>query len=71
MMMESVLVEFGIAANSFNFNPNFKVLKSTPDSVPGWGPSAHQFEGTFHKKTHSNPTKCRSVLKFPLGYISY
>ena len=43
-------VEFEGAANSFNFTMNFKVLKVTPDSVHGAGPSSHQLKGTFHKE---------------------
>ena len=45
-MIGSVLVKFDGAGYSFYFDSDFKVLKVTPDSVHGAGPSSHHFTGS-------------------------
>ena len=45
-MIGNVLVKFDGTGYSFYFVSNFKVLKVTPDSVHGAGPSPHHFTGS-------------------------
>ena len=45
-MIDNVLVKFDGAGYSFYFVSNFEVLKVTPDSVHGTGPSHRHFTGS-------------------------
>ena len=45
-MIGNVLVKFDGALYSFYFISNFEVLKVTPDSVHGAGPSPRHFTGS-------------------------
>ena len=45
-MIGSVLVKFDGAGYGFYFVSDFEVLKVTPDSVHGVGPSSHHFTGS-------------------------
>ena len=45
-MISNVLVKFGMTGYSSYLDTNFEVLKVTPDSVHGAGPSARHFTGS-------------------------
>ena len=45
-MVGNVLVKFEGAGYSFHFVSDFEVLKVTPDSVHGAGPSSRHFTGS-------------------------